>query len=70
VIGTPVANRTQAEVEGLIGFFVNTLALRVQVSEGVSVRELLEQVRRCSVQGQSHKDVPFEQVVEALRPVR
>jgi amino acid adenylation domain-containing protein len=70
VIGTPVANRTRAEVEGLIGFFVNTLALRVQVSGGVRVGELLEQVRRCSVQGQSHQDVPFEQVVEVLQPVR
>jgi amino acid adenylation domain-containing protein len=70
VIGTPVANRTRAEVEGLIGFFVNTLALRVQVSGGVRVGELLEQVRRCSVQGQSHQEVPFEQVVEVLRPER
>jgi non-ribosomal peptide synthetase component F len=70
VIGTPVANRTSAEVEGLIGFFVNTLALRIQVSGSEGVSELLEQVRRRSVQGQSHQDVPFEQVVEALRPVR
>ena len=70
VIGTAVANRTRAEVEGLIGFFVNTLALRVDVGGDVRVGELLEQVRRRSVQGQSHQDVPFEQVVEALRPVR
>ena len=70
VIGTAVANRTRAEVEGLIGFFVNTLALRVEVGGDVRVGELLEQVRRRSVQGQSHQDVPFEQVVEVLRPVR
>lgn len=70
VIGTPVANRTRAEVEELIGFFVNTLALRIEVSSNGRVGELLEQVRRRSVEGQSHQEVPFEQVVEGLRPVR
>ena len=70
VIGTPVANRTRAEVEGLIGFFVNALALRVDLSGNPSVGELLEQVRRCSVQAQSHQEVPFDQVVEALSPSR
>src|SRR5262249_4915980 len=70
VIGTPVANRTRAEVEELIGFFVNTLALRVDLSGRPSVAELLEQVRRRSVEAQSHQEVAFEQVVEALQPVR
>src|SRR5262249_57077033 len=66
VIGTPVANRTCAEVEGLIGFFVNTLALRVDLSGSPSVGELLGQVRRRSVQAQSHQEGPFEQEVDAL----
>ncbi len=70
VIGTPVANRARPEVEPLIGFFVNTLALRVDVSEHPSVRELLARVRRCTLEAQDHKEVPFERVVEALQPER
>jgi len=70
VIGSPVANRTRAEVEPLIGFFVNTLALRVDLSARPTVAELLAQVKHRSVQAQSHQDVPFEHVVEALRPER
>ncbi|WKB55581.1 non-ribosomal peptide synthetase [Eleftheria terrae] len=70
VIGTPVANRTRAEVEPLIGFFVNTLALRLDFSDRPSVAQLLAQVREQVLQAQSHQDLPFEQVVEALRPQR
>ena len=69
VIGVPVANRSRTEVEELIGFFVNTLALRVRV-EDVSVRELLEHVKEVVLSGYAHQEVPFEQVVEALQPVR
>ena len=69
VIGVPVANRSRTEVEGLIGFFVNTLALRVRV-EQTSVRELLQQVKEAVLDGYAHQEVPFEQVVEALQPVR
>jgi amino acid adenylation domain-containing protein len=70
VIGTPVANRNRVELEGLIGFFVNTLALRIDLSAGGSVSELLEQVKGVVLQAHAHQDIPFEQVVDALSPVR
>ncbi|MGS0897367.1 amino acid adenylation domain-containing protein [Burkholderia stagnalis] len=70
VIGTPVANRTPAEVEGLIGFFVNTLALRIDVDEQKTVQTLLEHVKTRTSEAQSHQSLPFEQVVEVLRPER
>jgi amino acid adenylation domain-containing protein len=70
VIGTPVANRHRAEVEPLIGFFVNTQALRVDLSGSPTVAELLAQVRATALAAQAHQDIPFEQVVEALRPQR
>ncbi|WP_247417880.1 amino acid adenylation domain-containing protein, partial [Ralstonia pseudosolanacearum] len=69
VVGSPVANRTRSEVEGLIGFFVNTLALRVEVG-GATVSELLERVKAKVLEAQAHQDLPFEQVVERVRPVR
>ena len=70
VIGTPVANRGRAEIEGLIGFFVNTLALRVDLSGSPTVSELLEQVKLQTLAAQQHQDIPFEQVVELVQPVR
>ncbi|HVH11465.1 MAG TPA: condensation domain-containing protein, partial [Longimicrobium sp.] len=70
VIGTPSANRGRAEVEELIGFFVNTLPVRVDLSDGPSVGELLEQVRVRALEAQRNQDIPFEQVVERLHPVR
>ncbi|RFA24303.1 hypothetical protein B7R25_17010, partial [Subtercola boreus] len=70
VIGTPVANRARTEVEGLIGFFVNTLALRVDLSESQDLETLLAQVRSKVVSGQDHQDLPFEQVVEIVQPAR
>ncbi|MGD7392187.1 condensation domain-containing protein, partial [Ralstonia pseudosolanacearum] len=69
VVGSPVANRTRSEVESLIGFFVNTLALRVEVS-GATVSELLGRVKAKVLEAQAHQDLPFEQVVERVRPVR
>ena len=68
VIGTPVANRTRAELEGLIGFFVNTQALRVAVAG--TLAELLEQVKERALDAQEHQDLPFEQVVELVKPPR
>jgi amino acid adenylation domain-containing protein len=70
VVGTPVANRRRGELEGLIGFFVNTLALRVRVAGGESFRELLGRVREAAIGGYAHQDVPFERVVEELQPER
>ncbi|HEX6036980.1 amino acid adenylation domain-containing protein, partial [Longimicrobium sp.] len=70
VIGTPSANRGRAEVEELIGFFVNTLPVRVDLSGGPDVGPLLEQVRTRALEAQRNQDIPFEQVVERLRPVR
>ncbi|MFL5539765.1 MAG: non-ribosomal peptide synthetase, partial [Longimicrobiaceae bacterium] len=70
VVGTPSANRGRAEIEGLIGFFVNTLALRVDLSGPLAVAELLEQVRARALGAQQNQDIPFEQVVELVQPVR
>ena len=70
VIGSPVANRRRAEIENLIGFFVNTLALRLDLSGSPSVSELLEQTKAQSLAAQRHQDIPFEQVVELVQPVR
>ncbi|MDR0217265.1 MAG: amino acid adenylation domain-containing protein, partial [Enterobacteriaceae bacterium] len=70
VIGTPVANRPLPEFEGLIGFFVNTLALRISVNDDLSVAGLLAQVREQALAAYAHQDLPFEQVVEALQPER
>ncbi|MBD8529925.1 MULTISPECIES: non-ribosomal peptide synthetase [unclassified Massilia] len=70
VIGTPSANRQRTEVEGLIGFFVNTLALRADLSGNPSVAALLAQVKGMTLDAYSHPDLPFEQVVDALQPPR
>ncbi len=70
VIGTPVANRERAEIEGLIGFFVNTVALRVDVSGAVTVKELLQRVKEVVLGGQRNHNLPFERVVEIVRPER
>ena len=70
VVGTPVANRVRAELEGLIGCFVNTLAIRVRPDPALSVAALLDQVRQVSLDAFGHEDLPFEQVVEALQPAR
>ncbi|WP_431266593.1 amino acid adenylation domain-containing protein [Roseateles chitinivorans] len=70
VVGTPVANRQRSEVEGLIGFFVNTLALRVRLDDDPTVQALLQQVKASTLAAYEHQDLPFEQVVEALQPQR
>ncbi|WP_036836386.1 condensation domain-containing protein, partial [Photorhabdus temperata] len=70
VIGTPSAGRSRQEVEPLIGFFVNTLALRIDIPGELTVTELLAQVRQTALAAQAHQDLPFEQVVEIVQPPR
>jgi len=70
VVGTPVANRNHLDTEGLIGFFVNTLALRLDVSGAQTAARLLERTRERALSAQQHQDIPFEQVVEMVRPER
>ncbi|ARV60166.1 hypothetical protein BZZ01_17390 [Nostocales cyanobacterium HT-58-2] len=70
VVGTDVANRNQAETEGLIGFFVNQLVLRTYLGGNPSFRELLERVREVTLGAYAHQDLPFEKLVEALNPER
>ena len=70
VVGVPVANRGQSEVEGLIGYFVNTLAIRNDVSGNPSFTELLGRVRRAALDAFAYQEVPFERLVEELRPER
>ena len=70
LVATPVANRTRPEVEGLIGFFVNTLALRVRLGGDPEFRRVLASARQTMLAAFAHLDLPFEALVEELRPER
>jgi amino acid adenylation domain-containing protein/non-ribosomal peptide synthase protein (TIGR01720 family) len=70
VVGTPIANRHRGELEPLIGFFVNTLALRADLRKDPDYRTLLEQIRDLALGAYAHQDLPFETLVEYLHPER
>ncbi len=70
VVGTPIANRNRAEIEGLIGFFVNILVLRTNLSGNPSFGQLLGRVRQQILEAYAHPDLPFEELVKALQPQR
>ncbi|KAF9999948.1 hypothetical protein BGZ65_004770, partial [Modicella reniformis] len=70
IIGSPTASRNNHQIESLIGFFVNTLALRVDLSGDPTVSQLLERVRSTTLDAQEHQDLPFEQVVDIVQPPR
>ncbi|CAL2107142.1 hypothetical protein T190115A13A_330001 [Tenacibaculum sp. 190524A02b] len=69
-VGTPIANRTQSDLEGMIGFFVNTLALRSDLSGNPNFRDLLNQVKQTTLEGYDHQLVPFERIVDRVVTTR
>jgi amino acid adenylation domain-containing protein len=70
VVGTDVASRNRSETEGLIGFFINQLALRTRLGGDPTFRELLARVRETTLGAYAHQDLPFDKLVEILKPER
>ena len=69
-IGTPIANRTRAELEDQIGFFANTIVVRLDLEDNPSYADLVRRTREATVDAYAHQDAPFEQIVSALQPER
>jgi amino acid adenylation domain-containing protein len=70
VVGSPIAGRNRAELEELIGFFINTLALRTSLAGNPTFRELLQRVKQTAIDAYTHQDLPFEMLVAELDPAR
>ncbi|MBN3921607.1 MAG: AMP-binding protein [Nostoc sp. NMS4] len=70
LVGTPIANRDRSEIEGLIGFFINTLVMRTNLAGNPSFSELLGRVRFMAMEAYTYQNLPFEMLVEALQPER
>jgi amino acid adenylation domain-containing protein len=70
VVGTPIANRNRAEIEALVGFFVNTLAIRTRLAGTDTVLDVIRRVRETTLQAYDHQDLPFEKLVVELQPDR
>jgi len=70
VVGTTIAGRVRAEIENLIGFFVNTMPIRAEFADDPSFTELMRRVHETAVEAQEHQEVPFEKLVEELSPSR
>jgi amino acid adenylation domain-containing protein len=70
IVGSPLAGRRRPETQQLIGFFINTLALRTQLSAEMSFREVVQSVRKVVLDAHDHEDLPFQKLVEELRPDR
>lgn len=70
LIGSPIANRNRKEIEPLIGFFVNTLVLRTSFEDNPSFEKLLSQIKETTIKAYENQDVPFEQIVSTLQPIR
>lgn len=70
IVGSPIAGRTRPELEGLIGCFINNLVLRTDLSGSPSFIELLTRQRKVTLEAYQHQEVPFELLVEVLKPVR
>ena len=69
-LGTPVAGRTEPELDGLIGFFINIVVLRNRLDGNPTVREVLSRAREMALGAYAHQDLPFDRVVDAVSPVR